>query len=83
METLMVVHQIFDTTTGDMEGNCLGTGITLLQSNSIILLLLFKNGIEGLAILILTILFSKNFFDRTKGHIRYPHLPHQGNYLFR
>ena len=28
MGTLMVVHQIFDITTGDIEGICPGTGIT-------------------------------------------------------
>ena len=78
----MVVHQIFDITTRGMEGSCLETGITLLQSDGLILLLPLKSGIIGLAVLILTIPFLKNFFDRTKGHIRHhPHLLHQGNYL--
>ena len=84
MGTLMVVCRIFDTTTGDMEGSCLGTGITLLQSNSLIPMLLFMNGIKGLAVLILMILFLKNSFDRTKGYIRYPpHLLFQGNNIIR
>ena len=72
MGTLMVVHRIFDTTTGDMEGSCLGTGITLLQSNGLIPMLPFKNGTIGLAVLILMILFLKNSFNGTRGHIRYP-----------
>ena len=84
METLMVVHRIFNTTTGGMEGICLGTGITLPHNVGTILTPPLKSGMEGLAVLILMILFSKNFFNRTKGHIRYhPHLPCQGNYLIQ
>ena len=80
----MIAHQEFDITTQGMEGSCLGTGITLLQSDGSIWLLPLWNGTIGLAILILTILFSKNFFNRTKGYIRHhPLLPCQGSFLIR